>query len=595
MKPKQIIIKLCRDNAFFLTIAALLLTISSFIEASAVLGLAPVIDLLIHPDLKNASNITLKITAWMKQFNLPITIGSMMVLLLSITIIRSLISSISKFIFTKLQSRIVKEIIIETFESFLSAGWPFFVSKNYGILANTFTTETKKIGDALESIANLLSRLLRAIFYIGIAFFISWKLTLIVLFLLGMFLTPFSLLGKLTFKAGENLTAANNEFQGTVLESFGAAKLILGSANQRRSIVNFSKNISSYITSYVQFVLIRTISPLAFEPLGLIIVLSGVYLGIEHFQINISELFILLYAFRMSSVIAIDATNEKNHIQNLAPALQQVYTLKGEAEQMAQFSGDRKFEKLENEIIFKNITFSYPNHGQILKNVSLTISKGNMVAIIGKSGAGKTTLIDILMGFYQVDSGDVLIDGVLIADLDIKSLRKKIGFVPQDPFLFNMSIRENLLWNNEAASEKEIFNACERANANEFLQKLPKGLDTTVGDRGIRLSGGQRQRLALARAILRKPEILILDEATSSLDSHSEQLIQRSIENIAHSATLVVIAHRLSTIKLADSIYVLDNGAIVESGTFDQLMNIKEGLFLKTAQLQGMKQTAVLT
>ena len=541
-------------------------------------------------DLNKTSGITQKITGWMNLIGIPVSIVSVMVLFLFLTIFKNIVSSVSKYAFTKIHYRVFKEIIFEVYENFLSASWPFFLSKDYGVLGNTLFKETEKIGGSFEIIANILSRFFRAVFYIAIAFFLSWKLTLIVIALIAFFLIPFSMLGKLTYKMGKIHTVASNQFQGLVLESFGAAKLILGSANQDKSLLSIFRSINPFINSAVQFIMVRAITPLAYEPLGLIVVLSAVYLGIYQFNLNVSEIFIMLYAFRMASSLGLDITNDKNYLQNLAPALEQVYRLKEEAEKKKQFTGDQQFTKLSNNITFKNVTFSYPNRDQALMNVSLSIAKGNLVAIIGRSGAGKTTLVDVLMGFYKADHGEVLIDDVLITDLDIKSYRKKIGFVPQEPFLFNMSIRDNLLWNYEFATEKDLYNACELANANEFLQKLPNGLGTIVGDRGIRLSGGQRQRLALARALLRKPEILILDEATSSLDSHSEELIQRSIENIADNTTIVVIAHRLSTIKLADFIYVLDNGSIVESGTFDQLIKIKEGSFLKTARLQGITQ-----
>jgi ABC-type multidrug transport system fused ATPase/permease subunit len=212
-----------------------------------------------------------------------------------------------------------------------------------------------------------------------------------------------------------------------------------------------------------------------------------------------------------------------------------------------------------------------------------------MIALVGRSGAGKTTLVDVLMGFYEPTSGAVLVDGVPLQDLDINSWRGHIGFVPQDAFLFNMSLRENLLWSKTDATEEQLRQACLQANAIEFIEKLPQGYDTLVGERGVRLSGGQRQRIALARALLRQPEVLILDEATSALDSHSERMIQESIEKISQHTTIVVIAHRLSTIQKADCIYVLDEGRVVESGSFGELMR-RDGNFLEMAQLQGFEE-----
>ena len=196
-----------------------------------------------------------------------------------------------------------------------------------------------------------------------------------------------------------------------------------------------------------------------------------------------------------------------------------------------------------------------------------------MTAIVGQSGAGKTTLVDLMLGLYQQSEGDILLDGKSLSQFDLNSYRQRVGYVPQDPQLFNTTVRENLLWSAPAASEQKIWNACSLANAEPFVRELPDQLETVLGDRGVRLSGGQRQRLALARAIIRKPDLLILDEATSSLDTESEGLIQKSIDKLSSEMTIIVIAHRLSTIRNVDHVYVLDKGTIIEEGSYRQLTN----------------------
>lgn len=590
MKFKKIFFELCGKHTFFLCIAVVMLTIASFIEACAIFSFAPMVDLLVNPDLSKASEITLKIVAWFKYLGIPVTIISLIIFIILVTVLKELFSVMSQLITTKVHFRLVKDIIFDVFGAFIGARWQFFVAKNYGVLGNTLIKETEKMGLAFEAVAMILSILLRVIFYIGIAFLISWKLSSVILVLVGIALMPFWLLGRMTYKIGRVHTSASNELQGTITETFDAAKLILGFGNQNKAISRLAQKIPPFVTSAIQFIMIRVISPLAFEPMGVAIILFAVYLGIAYYKLNISELLIILYAMRTSSNLAFQITNQRNYLQNMAPALEQIYSLKVEAERMRQPSGELKFEGFKKEIVLKGISFSYPRQERLFNSINLVIPKGKMIALVGKSGSGKTTLIDILLGLYEPENGEVLIDDVPLSKIDVITWRQRIGFVPQDPFLFHISIRDNLLWGKDRASEKEIYKACEKANATEFIDRLPEKLDTIVGERGIRLSGGQRQRVAIARAVLRKPEILILDEATSALDSHSELLIQKSIESIAQDTTVIIIAHRLSTIKGSDYIYVFEKGSIIESGCFNELMKIKGGEFSKAVELQKFDQ-----
>ena len=211
-----------------------------------------------------------------------------------------------------------------------------------------------------------------------------------------------------------------------------------------------------------------------------------------------------------------------------------------------------------------------------------------MTALVGRSGGGKSTITDIVLGLQVPESGQVLFDGIDLSKWKQNSIREKVGYVPQDPMLFHASIRDNLLWVNESATEQELWESLELANASEFIRELPQGIETIVGERGMRLSGGQRQRVVLAQALLRKPELMILDEATSSLDSESERLIQQAIEKISKKTTILVIAHRLSTVAKADYLYVLDHGHIAEEGSFSSLVEKEEGMLRSLINAQEL-------
>ncbi len=245
-------------------------------------------------------------------------------------------------------------------------------------------------------------------------------------------------------------------------------------------------------------------------------------------------------------------------------------------------------ENIEGKISLKNIHFNYPSRKDVdvLKGVSIEVPLGGKVALVGQSGSGKSTIAQLLMRFYDIDGGSIEIDDKAIEEYDILSLRNQIGIVPQEVLLFGGTIRENISYGKTMATEEEIISAAKLSHCWEFIQTFPDGLDTIIGERGIKLSGGQKQRVAIARAILKDPRILILDEATSSLDAESEKIVQEALDKLMEGRTSIIIAHRLATIKAVDCIYVLDNGSIVEAGRHDELIGSAQGLYKQLAELQ---------
>ncbi|MCC6460199.1 MAG: ATP-binding cassette domain-containing protein, partial [Saprospiraceae bacterium] len=244
--------------------------------------------------------------------------------------------------------------------------------------------------------------------------------------------------------------------------------------------------------------------------------------------------------------------------------------------------------RLTGDVVFDNVFFSYPTRPDmgVLKGVSLTIPSGKKVALVGQSGAGKSTIMQLLLQFHQLSAGEIRINNHSIYEYDLESYRSNFAIVPQEVLLFGGTIRENILYGQPDATEADIIEAARKANALDFIRSFPDGLETVVGERGIKLSGGQRQRIAIARAILRNPTILLLDEATSSLDAESEKVVQEALNNLMEGRTSIIIAHRLATIREADRIYVLDGGQIREQGTHEELSNREDGLYSSLAKLQ---------
>ncbi|MDX5420221.1 MAG: ATP-binding cassette domain-containing protein, partial [Hymenobacteraceae bacterium] len=247
-----------------------------------------------------------------------------------------------------------------------------------------------------------------------------------------------------------------------------------------------------------------------------------------------------------------------------------------------------EIRRLEGDIAYNQVAFSYPTRAdvQVLQDINFTVRAGEKVALVGPSGAGKSTIVQLLMRYYDVSGGGITVDGKDIREMDLTTLRANIGIVPQEVLLFGGTIRENIAYGRPEAKEAEIIDAARKANAYDFIMSFPEGFETLVGERGIKLSGGQRQRVAIARAILKNPAILILDEATSSLDSESEHLVQQAMDELMQGRTTIVIAHRLATIRKVDKILVIDGGEIVEEGSHDLLSMNPEGIYANLLKLQ---------
>lgn len=258
-------------------------------------------------------------------------------------------------------------------------------------------------------------------------------------------------------------------------------------------------------------------------------------------------------------------------VQHSLGAIERIFEILDFEPEVKEDSDAQELKSINGFITFENLNFSYNGTDWVLKNINFTINAGEVVAIVGKSGAGKSTLAKLIPRFYDPQLGSIKIDGVDIRKVTIKSLREQIGVVSQETFLFSGSVKENIRYGNSRASDEDIIKAAKAANAHEFIVRLPQSYDTEIGERGIKISGGQKQRLAIARMILKNPKILVMDEATSSVDSKSEKLIQEALCNLMKGRTTIVIAHRLSTILFADMIVILENGQIVEQGTHKEL------------------------
>ena len=564
----------------------LLLVAVSLFSAFSLFTISPLVDFLINPDLHNISPLTQKAIAILKVLGLPVTLNSWLFVFLIFITLSSLFEVLARHSILKTKYAVLRDIMLGTFRDFFNARWYFFSSGKQGVFLNTFTREITVVGDAFGAMALFFASILQLVFLLIVPFYISWQVTSISLGLALLFAVPFFLLGKISYRLGTLNTATANHMNSVIHENLGLAKVVLGFGNQQKSMGELGKAFDAHRRVTIKSQIIDLAMLILYRPFGMIMLVVALFVA-RQFSVPLSETTVLLMALLQIALTIGDLTMRKSSLENFFPSYEQVKKLREQAIELKQGSGIKTFKGLERELIIEGLSFSYPEKEPVLVNINARIAKGKMVAFVGHSGAGKSTFIDMLMGFHQPTAGRILFDGVPLQDFDTYSYRHSIGYVPQDSVLFNMSIRDNLLWAYSLATDKDIKEACCQANADEFIRKLSAGYNTFVGDRGIRLSGGQVQRLALARAILRKPSILILDEATSSLDTYSERLIQQAIDNIAKETTVIVIAHRLSTIVNADYVYVLKDGRVIEEGSYSQLIQ-KNGYFNQMIEQQAL-------
>lgn len=554
-----------------------LVVILGIIDIGAIFSVAPLIDFLTHPDLTGISSLTERILSVMSSVGLPVTLG---VYACIFFIFVSLSCGLRIFVhYSLLKTKYVlgRDFMLGTFDDFFNARWHFFASNQQGLLLNTFMREMGIVGDAFGATGTFFAEFLQLFICLAVPFYISWQVTSVSLIAILFVSLPFFFLGKVSYRWGKLSTSTANQIGIVMQESLELVKVILGFGNQRKGYSNLDAAYDAHRRVTVKSQTLSTAIPTFYQPLGVIVLMVALFAA-KVFSVPFSEIAVLLLALLRSVFFVGKLVAAKHSLDNFFSSYEQIKNLRAQAKQLRQHSGSIIFTGFNKEISVERLSFAYSNHVLVLKDINLKFFKGKMIAIVGESGSGKSTLIDTIMGFNEPLKGRITFDSVDLRCFDINSYRKKIGYVPQDAVLFNITIRDNLLWANEHASNKDIWHACQQANANEFIEKFPDSYDTLVGDRGVRLSGGQRQRISLARAILRKPELLILDEATSSLDTYSERLIQQAVENIAKETTIIVIAHRLSTIINSDYIYVLKDGRIVEEGTYSDLTNT-EGYF----------------
>ncbi|MEH2384514.1 MAG: heterocyst formation ABC transporter subunit HepA [Nostoc sp.] len=484
-----------------------------------------------------------------------------------------------------LADRLRKQI----FEQLQSLSLSYFAKTRSGELINTITTEIERIRQGFSGAAFLVTRGLTTFVYLISMFLISWQLTLISALLFTLLGVGLSTLNARVRESSFGMTTANANFTSTAIEFINGIRTVHSCGTQEFERQRYYKASDKVISTTTKVVFTWTlVKPIA-EGVATTVLIGMIILAFTSLVTNgtlqvASLLTFFFVLFRFIPFVQ-DINGTRAYLSTLHGSADNIKNLLKSDEKYYFKNGKLEFKGLKRSIDLVSVDFGYDEENLVLHNITLTIEKGKMTALVGASGAGKTTIADLVPRFYNATDGYLFIDEIDVQQFEINSLRRKIAVVSQDTFIFNTNVWQNISYGTPEATNDEIKEAAQLANALEFILEMPEGFDTQLGDRGVRLSGGQRQRIAIARALLRNPEILILDEATSALDSVSERLIQDSLEKLSVGKTVIAIAHRLSTISKADKVVVLEQGRIVEQGKYQELLELK-GKLWKYHQMQ---------
>ena len=530
---------------------------------------------------------------------LPKTITGIALVLFGVVLLQGLFSFLRIYFFSRVSEFTVRDIRRTLYQKLVTLPIPFFEQRRVGEITSRLTSDVANIQDTFTlTLAEFVRQILTLLAGVGFIMWESWRLSL---FMLATF-PPMVLLA---FLFGRSIRKLSKQTQDELAKTNVIVEETMQGINSVKAFTSEQHEVSRYgagLNRTVEAALKASVFRGGFVSFIIVAIFGGIFLvlwrGASYVELPASDprhlpmgdlvSFILYTMFIGASVAGLGEMYGK--IQSSLGASERILEILDEESEPVHQPKPAGAQPLQvhGDIEYQNVQFRYPTRPdlQVLKDITFHIEAGEKVALVGPSGAGKSTIVQLLMHLYPLSGGSIRVDGRDINDLDLTELRQHIGIVPQETLLFGGTIGENILYGRPGAPEADVIDAARRANAWQFIQSFPEGLDTVVGERGIKLSGGQRQRIAIARAILKNPAILLLDEATSALDSESEQLVQQAMDELMQNRTSIIIAHRLSTIRKVDKILVIDGGRIVEQGSHEELSHDENGLYANLLKLQ---------
>ncbi len=505
-----------------------------------------------------------------------------------IIVVKVVFVYVREYLMSSVQQKILMQFRIDIYNRLVFLPIKYYDENKTGYIMSRITNDVNNLEQSLTMIVEMTQNVVYTIVFATALFYTNWQLTIVSIFL-------FAFSGEISRKFGDRIRSYSRNLSNTLAdisaflqEKISAVRIVKSFTREEDEKKIFKQKVETnyhYSMKIVRIIAFLSPTNELFNTVAtsLLVIFCG-YLFIQGSMTIETMIFFLMLMINLAKPVKALGESAARIQKTLVSAGYIFEILDLEIEPL--YHGLPQTKINNGNVEFKEVSFAYNGEIQALNNINLYVSSGEKIALVGESGGGKSTFINLIPRFYDLDHGKILIDGMDIKEMDLLSLRRQMAIVPQDVVLFSGSVFDNIRYGRLDAEQEEIFEAAHHANAHSFIEKLEKGYETEVGERGLQLSGGQRQRIAIARAILRNPKILLLDEATSALDTESERMVQEALNRLMKGRTSFIIAHRLSTIAYCDRIVVLEGGRIVESGTEDELLKKKKGVYKRLHSLQ---------
>ena len=586
-----------RPYSFRFFLAVGLMAVVGACEAVTALLIKPIFDRVLAPAADTAHILLFRIphlnhSVYLQDF-LPLRIHNVWtvvaVAIIGVAFAKALSEFLATYFINFIGHSVVRDLRNLLYTRIIEQSISFFSRNPTGRLMSTITNDIDRIQYAVaQTAADMLKQSFTLVGLLGVIFYVDWKLALASMVLIPLVVFPAANIGRYIRVSSRSSQDKMAELNNVLQETFTGIRIVKAFAMEAFEIAKFKTATRRLLGASLRWVRAQAASSPLMEVLGAVTI-AGLLLyernEILHHAQTAGGFVAFLYALLKSYEPVKRLTGVNNAYQQALGASEQVFLYLDSKPEMTDQPDAPTLPPFEHKIAFQHVAFDYEDGVPLLRGINLDIGRGEVVAIVGSSGAGKTTLANLIPRFFDVTRGRITVDGHDIRDIKLSSLRAQIGIVTQETILFNDTVYNNISYGSRWPSEAQVCEAARVALAEEFILEMPLGYQTVIGERGQRLSGGQRQRIAIARALLKNPPILILDEATSELDSESEMLVQRALANLMAGRTVVVIAHRLSTVRRADRIVVIDRGAICEVGSHEDLVN-RGGIYQRLHELQ---------